>query len=105
MSSASGSIRTRFPGQAIWTSASAGGFSSSPALQARYIARHAALLDDIGAKAWLQLPFADIDLAAVPPPVPSNLPLFANLGLTDSSFAAKPALAAWDALYSRQHTG
>jgi hypothetical protein len=84
-----------------WTSASVGGVQSSPDLQARYVARHAQLLDSIKARALLQLVFADIDLSSFPPPVPANLPLFVDIGLTDSNFAAKPALAAWDALFAR----
>ena len=67
--------------------------ASSPNKQARYIARHAALLDGINAHAWLQLQYADIDLASLPLPVPTNLPLFASIGLTDANFAPKPALA------------
>jgi hypothetical protein len=85
-----------------WASAGAGSLVSSPDLQARYIDRHAALLDQVAAKAWLQLLFADPDLATVPPPIPANLPLFASIGLTDSNFKAKPALAAWDALFARK---
>ena len=46
--------------------------------------------------------FADIDIASLPPPVPANLPLFTSTGYTDSDFAAKPALAAWDALFARR---
>lgn len=85
-----------------WASASAGSIASSPETQARYIARHAELLDNAGAQAWLQLQFADVDLSAVPPPVPANLPLFASIGLADSNFVAKPALAAWHALFARR---
>ena len=88
-----------------WASASAGSIASSPDMQARYIARHAELLSQAGATAWLQLQFADVDLSAVPPPVPANLPLFASIGLADSNFAAKPALAAWDALFARRLVG
>lgn|SRR6185436_562284 len=84
-----------------WTSASAGSIQSSPALQARYITRHAQLLDAVGARGLIQLLFADIDLASLPPPIPPNLPLFVNIGITDSDFNAKPALAAWDALHAR----
>lgn len=84
-----------------WTSAGAGTITSTPDKQARYIARHAALLDAVGATAYFQLQFADIDLASVPPPVPSNLPLFIAIGLTDTNFAAKPALAEWDRLFAR----
>jgi len=85
-----------------WASAGAGSIASSPERQARYVTRHADLLDRVGASAWLQLQFADLDLASVPPPVPTNLPLFASIGLADSSFNAKPALAAWDALFARR---
>ncbi len=85
-----------------WASASAGSIASSPETQARYIARHAELLDNAAAQAWLQLQFADVDLSAVPPPLPANLPLFASIGLADSNFVAKPALAAWDALFARR---
>jgi hypothetical protein len=88
-----------------WASAGAGTIASSPDTQARYITRHAALLDRVGATGWLQLQFADIDLQALPPPIPANLPLFASIGLADSNFVAKPALAAWDALYARTLAG
>jgi hypothetical protein len=86
-----------------WASASGAGIVSSPQLQARYVMRHAALLDAVKARALLQLQFADVDLASVPPPVPANLPLFASIGLADSDFAPKPALAAWDALFARRY--
>ncbi|MFM9886477.1 MAG: hypothetical protein ACKVQT_25910 [Burkholderiales bacterium] len=84
-----------------WTSAAAGSIQSSPELQARYVTRHAQLLDAIRARGLIQLVFADIDLSSLPPPIPPNLPLFINIGLTDSNFNAKPALAAWDALHRR----
>jgi hypothetical protein len=86
-----------------WTSAAVGNVRSSPELQARYVTRHAQLLDSIRARGLIQLVFADIDLATVPPPVPPNLPLFVSIGLTDSDFQAKPALAAWDGLFARRH--
>lgn len=85
-----------------WASASAGTITSSAARQARYVTRHAALLDAARATGWLHLVFADIDIASLPPPVPANLPLFTSIGYTDSDFAAKPALAAWDALFARR---
>jgi hypothetical protein len=85
-----------------WTSVSAGSVQSTPALQARYITRHAQLLDAVNARGLIQLLFADLDLASFPPPIPANLPLFVNIGLTDSDFNGKPALAAWDALHARQ---
>ncbi|MFT3664474.1 hypothetical protein [Piscinibacter sp.] len=86
-----------------WASASAGAIVSSPELQARYVTRHAELLDAAHALAWLHLQFADVDLAALPPPVPPNLPLFASIGLAASDFSPKPALAAWDALFARSY--
>lgn len=87
-----------------WTSASLAGstIQSTPERQARYIARHAGLLDSVAAVACFQLFFSDLDLASLPTPIPPSLPLFAALGLTDTTFAAKPALAAWDALFARR---
>lgn len=86
-----------------WTSANLAGstIQSTPEKQARYIARHAGLLDSVAAVACFQLMFADLDLTALPAPIPASLPLFAELGLTDKAFTAKPALAAWDALFAR----
>lgn len=87
-----------------WARAGAGAIASSPDKQGRYIARHADLPDQVGAKAWLPLQFADIDVAAVPPPVPANRALFASIGLAHSNFVAKPSLAARDALFARKLT-
>jgi hypothetical protein len=84
-----------------WTSATAGSISSTPQEQARYITRHAQLLDSVSARGYLQLLYADLDLASLPPPIPTNLPLFVSIGLTDSNFGAKPALAEWDTLHGR----
>jgi hypothetical protein len=52
----------------------------------------------------IQLLYADLNLSAWPQPQPANLALFAHIGLTDASFGAKPALAAWDALFARRRT-
>jgi hypothetical protein len=84
-----------------WASQPVTGVSTSPQVQADYIDRHATLLDSVGAVACLQLQYSDIDIASLPAPVPANLPLFVSIGLTDSQFSAKPALARWDALHSR----
>jgi hypothetical protein len=94
-----------FVAEGGWTSASVGSVVSSTDLQARYVTRHADLLDHVGAIALLQLVFADLDVAALPPPVPANLPLFAQLGLVDTQFTAKPALANWDRLHGRAWHG
>ncbi len=87
-----------------WPSASVGGIVSSPQIQARYITRHADLLDSIQARAMAQTLFTDLELSSIPPPYPANLSLFATLGLMELSgndFVDKPSLAAWDALYAR----
>jgi len=86
-----------------WSSAAVGPVRSSPQLQARYFARQARLLDDIGARGLLQLLFADLDLRAFPKQQPVLLPLFAGIGVVDSRLGAKPALAAWDALHARPY--
>ncbi len=86
-----------------WPSAAAGTIEADPNVQARWIARQATLLDSVRARAWLHLVFADLDLAAFPPPIPPNLPLFASIGLVDRDFTPKPALAAWDALKARPY--
>jgi hypothetical protein len=87
-----------------WTSATVGNISSSADKQARYITRHAQLLDSISAHGLTQLQFADLDLASFPQPIPPDWPLFTSIGLTDSNFAAKAALANWDALFARPLT-
>jgi hypothetical protein len=88
-----------------WPSASVrGAFSSSPEMQARYIARQSELLDAARAIGVFQLSFADLDLGAFPKPVPAILPLFATLGLVDSDLRSKPALAVWDKVYARPFT-
>ncbi len=87
-----------------WPSASVGSIVSSPEIQARYITRHADLLDSIQARAMAQTLFTDLDLSSIPIPYPASLPLFASLGLMELSgnnFVDKPSLAAWDALYAR----
>jgi len=85
-----------------WASTSVGGFTSSPDMQARYVTRQAQLLDSVSARALLHLLFADPDVATFPQPLPPNLPLFTSIGLTDSDFNPKPALASWDALHRRR---
>ena len=84
-----------------WLSAAAAGLPGSADLQARYVNRHAALLDSISARGVAQLVFADPDFSALPQPVPAALGAFATLGMTDTNFVAKPALAAWDSLFAR----
>ena len=85
-----------------WPSASMRGvFSSSPEMQARYIARQSDLLDAAKAIGVFQLSFTDLDLGSFPKPLPAILPLFATLGLVDSDLSPKSALAVWDKVYAR----
>lgn len=86
-----------------WSSVSFDTLVSSPAEQARYISRQVLLLDSARAKGAFQLTFYDLDLSASPPPPGSILPLFAHLGLADSVFNAKPALAVWDSTFHRSY--
>jgi hypothetical protein len=86
-----------------WSSVSFDTLVSSPAEQARYIVRQVQLLDSARARGAFQLTFYDLDLSASPPPPGSILPLFAHLGLADSAFNPKPALAAWDVAFHRSY--
>lgn len=92
-----------------WTSSSilTDGFNriSSPEKQQRYIEIHEKLLDEVNATAVFQLLFTDIDLSSLPDPVPEKLQFFAHIGLVDTELNPKPALDAWDTLFSKRRTG
>jgi hypothetical protein len=83
-----------------WTSATAGAIVSSPEEQARYIRRHARMLDSVRAHAVFQLTFTDLDIPSLNLPPGSILPLFASLGLVDTQLRPKAALAVWDSLFA-----
>lgn len=85
-----------------WVSKSFGPIKSNPQQQARYITRHADLLDSVSAIGWFQLQFAELDLKSFPGPLPDILPLFTSIALTDSNFRPKPALAQWDEQFGRR---
>jgi hypothetical protein len=84
-----------------WSSATIDSLVSSQAEQKRYITRQAQLLDKVHASAVFQLTFTDFDLSAFPS-APPGLVLFSHLGLVDDQLAPKQALAAWDAVFSRE---
>ncbi|HET8646936.1 MAG TPA: hypothetical protein VFO85_15685 [Vicinamibacteria bacterium] len=86
-----------------WPSAGVGGIASSPDEQRRYIERHVRLLDGARAIGYFQITFTDLDLASIPQPPGSILPLFATLGLVDVNLAPKPALDVWDATFRRPY--
>jgi hypothetical protein len=85
-----------------WGSASVPGtFTSSPQTEARYISRQMQLLDSARAIGVFQLEFADIELASWQVPPGSIIPLFATIGLVDTTLTPKPALAPWDSAFAR----
>lgn len=86
-----------------WPSISVGSVVSSPALQARYIARQIRLLDHAHALGVFQLTFYDLDLTGDTLPAGSILPLFTHLGLADSAMNTKPALTTWDSAFARTY--
>lgn len=86
-----------------WPSITVGSVVSSPALQARYIARQIRLLDYAHALGVFQLTFYDLDLTGDTLPPGSILPLFTHLGLADSAMNTKPALTTWDSAFARTY--
>jgi hypothetical protein len=81
-----------------WSSGSVAGLTSSPELQARYIRRQMQLADAAKLIGVFQITFTDLDVASFNLPSGSILPLFAQLGLVDANYRAKPALAVWDSV-------
>jgi hypothetical protein len=83
-----------------WASVPFGGHQGTPAQQARYVRRHAQLLDEAEAVAVFDLTFADLALGSWPLPPSGSLTPFARLGLVDTMLVPKPALAVWDSLFA-----
>ncbi|HMG83533.1 MAG TPA: hypothetical protein VK559_10905 [Ferruginibacter sp.] len=94
-----------FASEGGWTSANinAAGtiINSTPQKQQDYINREALILDSAKAIGWFSLTFTDIDLSAIPAGTNPDIDYFAYLGLVDVNFQPKPALSAWDAIFSR----
>lgn len=82
-----------------WASGSFPGVATSPAAQARYLARQSELLTAAGAIGWLQLAPTDFDLPSFPADVRAQIAPFSTLGVVDAQLAAKPALAVWDSVF------
>ena len=90
-----------FVSEGGWTSANLTvGLSvvSSPAQQRAYIVRQGQLLSQAHGIGLFQLTFTDLEVSAWPAADVAGLYPFAFLGVVDSNFVAKPALAAWDSL-------
>jgi hypothetical protein len=71
---------------------------STPAQQQAYLRRQAQLLAQANAIGIFQLTFTDLSLDAWPATDSAGLVPFAFLGMVDSNFIPKPALATWDSL-------
>jgi hypothetical protein len=91
-----------FVSEGGWTSMNltAQNVQSSPAQQQAYIRRQSQLLTQANAIGLFQLTFTDLSLDAWPATDSAELIPFAFLGLVDSNFIPKPALATWDSLRS-----
>jgi hypothetical protein len=89
-----------FVSEGGWTSANINAFSvqSTPAQQQAYIRRQSQLLAQAKAIGLFQLTFTDLSLDAWPATDSAGLIPFAFLGMVDSNFIPKPALATWDSL-------
>ena len=88
-------------GHSIPLFVSEGGWSSAyggPVVQAAYIDRQGQLLAQAQAIGVFQLTFTDLDLSGWGSVDSAGLYPFAFLGVVDSNFNSKPALAAWDSL-------
>jgi hypothetical protein len=84
-----------FVSEGGWSSAPAYG---GPAAQAAYIDRQGMMLAQAKAIGYFQLTYTDLDLAGWGAVDSAGLYPFAFIGVVDSSFNPKPALAAWDLL-------
>ena len=82
-----------------WASQSAGGFTTSPEKQSRYIRHMARVADHSRLTRWFQLSFTDLDTSAFPD-APPIIALFATLGLVNTELQPKPALLVWDSVFA-----
>ena len=89
-----------FVSEGGWTSMNlpAQNVLSTPAQQQAYIRRQGQLLKEANAIGLFQLTFTDLSLDAWPATDAAGLIPFAFLGMVDSNFTPKPALATWDSL-------
>lgn len=94
--------RPVFVAEGGWTTGTAFTVVSSPALQARYVARLGRLLNGVNATALLHLQFTDVDARAfhIPAEYAATLALFTNNGLVDADLNPKSALGVWDSVFA-----
>ena len=86
-----------------WNSAPTAITNGTPAEQADFFRRMAALLDGVHARVWVFLMYADLDLATfgLPPDREAGLANFSRMGIVDTAFHHKPAFAVWDSVHRR----
>ena len=84
-----------------WSSKTVGAYTETLQKQQDYITKQGELLDGVKAIGYFQLLFSDIDPSVLPPGIPSNINLFAYIGLADTALKPKPALTNWDHIFSR----
>jgi hypothetical protein len=89
-----------FVSEGGWSSVTVTAHASSPEMQARYLRRHAEILQAANAVAVFQLTYADFDLASLPQEFADAIRPFAYIGLVDADFVAKPALAVYDTIFA-----
>lgn len=76
-----------------------GPITSSPQLQASFIASQSQWLVQAQAIAVFQLTFTDVDLSSLSSSVAASEKYFATIGLVDVNLQSKPALSTWDSLF------
>jgi hypothetical protein len=86
-----------------WNSAPTPGTAGSPAAQADFFRRMAALLDGVNAEAWVFLMYTDlaIETWGLPPDRAATLASFARMGVVDTAFHPKPAFQVWQSIRAR----
>ncbi len=91
-----------FVSEGGWSSVTVDKYTGTLQKQYDYFSRHNEILADAKAIALFQLTFTDIDIASLPSTTPSNLNLFAHLGLIDIDFNSKLAMEKWDEMFKMQ---
>ncbi len=84
-----------------WSSTTVASIPSTPELETRWIHREMELTNGANTLAVFQITFTDLDLASYNAAPGSTLATFAHLGLVDTQFRSKPALAEWDHTFQR----
>lgn len=84
-----------------WSSAVTPATDGTPAEQADFFRRIAAMLDAVDAEVWVFLTYTDLDIESLGPPPEraAGLSNFSRMGIVDVDFAEKPAHAVWDSVF------